>query len=167
MISAALQTVEEQGESRRQKRRRLSLNIVTRAGDGTVQDVVIHDISIGGLLLESKVALAPGEVIKVELPEAPATTARVMWNSGRFYGCQFDRPIPTSAVSASLLQSPFRRLPAPAIQPADEAQAPRESPYDIPYEVERGRLQSGARIFIVVGAALALWTGALALLGAF
>lgn len=164
MIAAALQTVEGLDENRRQQRRRLSLNVSTRAPDGSVQDVVIHDISIGGLLLESKIQLSQGEALKVELPDAPATIARVMWSSGRFYGCQFDRPIATSTVAASLLQSPFRR-PAPAALEEigeEEASAPAPSPYDLPYAVERGSLQSGARILLVAGASLALWAVGLA-----
>lgn len=152
MITAALETLDVgSGTRRKLPRHRLNLDVASQAGDAPAQRVLVHDISTNGLLLESETELAAGEAIKVELPEAPATVARVVWSSGAFYGCQFDRPIPGAAVSASRLQSPFGPLAAP---PEPE---PEPDSGELPYHVERGRLPTGLRIQAVVAISVLLW----------
>ena len=41
----------------------------------------------------------------------------VVWNSGEFYGCEFDRPISPAAVSAARLQSQPSDCPAGSAAP--------------------------------------------------
>ena len=69
-------------------------------------DIVIHDISATGLLIEASRELPQGETIVIDLPERGATSATVAWQSGNFFGCQFELGIPAAAVSAALLRSP-------------------------------------------------------------
>ena len=47
-----------------------------------------------------------GERIDVEVPEAGLAEAKVVWSSGRFFGCKFKRPIPPAALSSAILRSP-------------------------------------------------------------
>ena len=68
--------------------------------------VVIHDLSEDGLLVESPIPLATGDVLDVVIPEAGNVQAEVAWTSGRFFGCRFREQISTAAVSAALLRSP-------------------------------------------------------------
>lgn len=82
---------------------RLEAQGVTAAGDPA--SVLVHNISANGLLLESEVPLASGERIDIALPHAGPTSARVIWTSGSFFGCQFDTPISTGALSATQLRS--------------------------------------------------------------
>lgn len=92
------------GEARPPRRMlRLEARGLTAAGDPTT--VQVHNISADGLLLESETSLASGERIDIDLPHAGTTAARVIWASGSFFGCQFDAPISTAALSAAQLRS--------------------------------------------------------------
>ena len=67
------------GTSRRgSSRLKLSLDS-SLAGSGV--DVVIHDLSADGMLVETSASLRKGARLEVELPEAGATLAKVVWNS--------------------------------------------------------------------------------------
>jgi hypothetical protein len=105
-LRANLETEPRAGERRSALRRKLRLEAegaTTSAGDA---QVVIHDISESGLLIESPVPLIEGEVLEVLIPEAGTAQAEVSWTSGHFFGCKFIEPISTAAVSAALLRSP-------------------------------------------------------------
>jgi hypothetical protein len=105
-LRAHLEAEPKTGERRSSPRRKLRLEaegVSATAGD---TQVVIHDLSEDGLLVESAVALAEGDVLDVVLPEAGTAHAEVAWASDRFFGCKFNRPISTAAVSAALLRSP-------------------------------------------------------------
>jgi transcriptional regulator with XRE-family HTH domain len=94
----------EAGHARAPRRMlRLEAKGLTAAGDQAT--VLVHNISADGLLLESEVSLEPGERIDITLPHAGTTSARVMWTSGSFFGCQFDAPISMAAISAAQLRS--------------------------------------------------------------
>ena len=86
-------------ERRRSFRRALKLGV----GSGS-EDVTIRDLSLTGALLETSVPMLVGAAFEFELPQAGKVDATVVWNSGEFYGCQFDLPIPPSVLSAALLQ---------------------------------------------------------------
>jgi transcriptional regulator with XRE-family HTH domain len=67
--------------------------------------VLVHDLSAGGMLIESDESLAIGETLAVELPRAGQREATVVWTGDRFYGCRFAEELPSSAVSAALLRA--------------------------------------------------------------
>jgi hypothetical protein len=46
-----------------------------------------------------------GANFEVDLPQAGRIEATIVWNSGEFYGCQWELPISPSVLSAALLQS--------------------------------------------------------------
>jgi hypothetical protein len=73
--------------------------------------VVIHDLSETGVLIETEAELLVGEQLDVRLPESGARAAKVVWNSGRYFGCQFRHPVSRAAVSAALLRSPPAERP--------------------------------------------------------
>jgi hypothetical protein len=66
---------------------------------------LIIDISETGLLLETAVPLAVGDLLQLELPEASAATAKVVWRLQLRAGCEFVGRIPKAALSAALLAS--------------------------------------------------------------
>ena len=72
---------------------------------------MIHDLSEEGMLLESSVALRTGERLDLLIPEAGSAAATIVWSSGRFFGCKFERPLSTAAVSAALLRGPAQSPP--------------------------------------------------------
>lgn len=98
----------------RDPRRVLRLEAEGLTGSGDSARVLIHNISASGLLLQSEVALVPGERINVDLPQAAQTPARVVWASGSFFGCQFDEAISTAALSAAQLRGEAADPKAPA-----------------------------------------------------
>jgi len=104
-VKAQLEEIEQDAEGRGAARRRLLLATSGERASGAATDVVIHNASNSGLLLESPVALQDGEALALELPEAGTVIASVVWSSGEFYGCRFDQPIRTAALSAAELRS--------------------------------------------------------------
>ena len=111
--------------------------------------MIIHDLSATGILIETAASLRTFDEIEVELPEVGATTATVMWNGGRYFGCQFHELIPKSALSAAVLRNPF------ALQPA-EADAPPDTGDDTEAEID-DRYPFGFRLRVILGASIALW----------
>lgn len=105
-LRAQLEVGAEAGERRSSPRRKLRLEAEGASASATQTQVIIHDLSEDGLLLESPVELEQGEAIEVILPEAGSAQATVAWSSGRYFGCRFHKPISTAAVSAALLRSP-------------------------------------------------------------
>ena len=90
---------------RREPRLKLALDAQGTPSSGKATDVLIHNISPTGLLMECAAELAPGETLEIELPEFGPTPATIVWASGRLFGCEFARPIPDAAISAAMLRS--------------------------------------------------------------
>jgi hypothetical protein len=101
-------------------RRKLSLLASGVRHDGTGLEVQIHNISGTGLLLESDVKLAAGDRIEIELPHAGDITAKVIWASGRLFGCQFEGPVSPATLSAVELKSAIDQAAAIAPAPTDD-----------------------------------------------
>lgn len=73
--------------------------------DGEETLIRLHNISAGGLMLESDVALEIGEELVLDLPEAGPTVAKVVWRSASLHGCRFVEALPSSTLSATELKS--------------------------------------------------------------
>lgn len=105
-LRAQLDTEPDKGERRSSRRRKLRLEAEGVSASSSQTQVIIHDLSEEGLLVESPIPLATGEMLEVVIPEAGTAQAEVTWDGGRFYGCKFRESISTAAVSAALLRSP-------------------------------------------------------------
>jgi hypothetical protein len=95
------------GNAERRSAHRRKLHLETE-GSGALQkpiQVVIHDLTPEGFLMESTAAIAVGDRLEVAVPEAGAVEATAVWKSGSYCGCKFSRPISTAAVSAAILRS--------------------------------------------------------------
>lgn len=103
MSIAALVTPPPMSENRRYSLRR-SLRLGSVLSDSGVE-IVIHDISATGMLIEASQELSTGETLIIDLPDRGETPATVAWSSGQFFGCQFQLSIPAATVSAALLRS--------------------------------------------------------------
>jgi len=107
---------EPQPQERRTRARR-TLRLETMVGpDGRA---VIRNLSETGLLLETSEPLNVGEPLAVELPEAGAVQAEVVWARAPFFGCEFARPVGRGPVSAALLKSPIEEPPIQLTSPED------------------------------------------------
>src|SRR5690606_2697969 len=96
-------------------------------------DMLVHNISETGLLLETQIDLAVGEKIDLALLRQQAATARVVWSSGALFGCRFDVPLSQSALSAARLQSaavpPSKSLNRPERQEARSTHLGRQETF--------------------------------------
>src|SRR3546814_13928410 len=73
-----------------------------RSDDGA--NVMIHNISATGLLIETGLTLGVGDRIEIGLPHAGATAIEVIWESGHLFGCRFGRPITPATLRAAQLR---------------------------------------------------------------
>lgn len=112
-MSTAVHAISPAGGENRRYGSRRALRLRSAVTDSGIE-VVIHDLSPTGMLLETAQPLGSGETLFVDLPERGPTAASVVWSSGRFHGCAFEQSIPSATISAALLQSP-------AGAPAEEA----------------------------------------------
>lgn len=107
-IAAQLEETVDQGQGqsigRRDPRLTLRLEAVGSTGTG-LTDVLVHNLSATGLLLESPLALTAGEKFAIDLPHAGTTRAKVVWASGTLYGCEFHTPLSPATLSAAQLRS--------------------------------------------------------------
>lgn len=90
-------------DNRRYSTRR-SLRLASVLSDSGVE-IVVHDISATGMLIETSQELSTGETLIIDLPERGETPATVAWNSGQYFGCEFELSIPSATLSAALLRS--------------------------------------------------------------
>ena len=89
----------------RASRRQLRLPLHGSKAAGAEIEALVHNISATGMLVESKVPLAIGEIVEVNLPHSGKTATRVIWTSGGIAGCQFEMPISPATLSAAQLRS--------------------------------------------------------------
>jgi transcriptional regulator with XRE-family HTH domain len=108
----------------RAARRRLLLETQGALESGAETQVVVHNFSESGVLLESQVELEIGDPLELALPEAPQTRARVVWASGRLYGCAFDAPIAQATLSAAQLRSAVQGEMGLGASPAPSGPSP-------------------------------------------
>lgn len=134
----------DDADRRHDERRKLSLVARGSHHDGSGIDVLIHNISGTGLLFESDIKLASGDRIEIELPHAGDITAKVIWASGRHFGCQFEGPVSPATLSAVELKS------ATAPEPGAETAAPptETTPEAMQDLIDRGREQLARAIGI-------------------
>jgi PilZ domain len=99
-VFAHFDELSREGERRHSRRRALKLGAA--AGESPV---TIRDISLTGMLLETATPMLVGSGFEIDLPHSGRIAVAVVWNSGEFYGCEFEYPISPAAVSAARLQS--------------------------------------------------------------
>lgn len=110
-----LETAERRGNAR------WRVELVVSAGSGSqLGRSVVRDLSDTGLMIETDAALGVGEIIRVDLPGAEPVDACVVWCQDYSYGCKFLTPIPSSVVSAALLQAPLDVVTRNALDPLFE-----------------------------------------------
>lgn len=132
-------------------------------------DVVIHDLSATGLLLETKASLPEQSEITIDLPGAGTAVARIVWSSGTFRGGQFSAPLTETAVKVAHRQS---KVVWPAFGHAGGPQARGEKALDRTVDdvvqvqqprndliVHTDRLPTGVSIPIMILVSSSLWGG--------
>ncbi len=84
---------------------RRPLKLASTLTDAPDLSVTVHDLSAVGFLVETSADLRLNDDFELDLPEAHGTQARVIWNDGRMFGCEFKRPLPLAGLSAAALRS--------------------------------------------------------------
>jgi DNA-binding XRE family transcriptional regulator len=120
-----------QGEQRRQERRALFLEVSGRLPGNLDANVIIHNISLAGLLLETELPLEVDERLVLDLPEAGAVSAVIVWQSGFLFGCAFEKALDHQDLAAAQLRSD---------PPVELANAPLETPAE-PLSTKLNRLR--------------------------
>lgn len=92
-------------ERRRSPRRRLCLDANVKTPAGSTVTVVVHELSRSGFLMETAGPFSVGEPLQLRLPERGGVPAQVVWTCGRHFGCEFQRPLSSAAVSTALLKA--------------------------------------------------------------
>lgn len=138
---------------RNDTRRPLNLEIDAWEPAKSTASVIVRNLSVSGVLIETGLRLSTGDVVELELPVAGTSPATVVWSSHHLYGCKFVDPISSGAVSAALLRSPFDQAvevrPEPVAAPSGHAE-PDADPVE-------ARLSTGAKFWINFGLATASW----------
>ena len=105
VLTAHLDPVTEANGTRRADRRALRLQTSGTPDSGRGSNVTVHNISPSGLLLETEMPLAHGESLRVDLPNAGAVEAQIVWSSGQFFGCAFVDALTGADLSAVQLKA--------------------------------------------------------------
>ena len=94
-------------DSERRNGDRLHLYLATSGTlpEGSQANVEIHNISAGGMLLETSLPLHKGARLTVDLPENGHTIASVVWAGEGVYGCAFEQPISAASLGAVQLKA--------------------------------------------------------------
>lgn len=98
---------EENVNRRRTARRSLVLDAVAHKDEDQLSDIVIHNLSQTGLLMETSASFEVGEIFYLHLPEVGATPAQVRRKDNGRYGCEFLAPVGKVVLSAAILRSAF------------------------------------------------------------
>lgn len=88
----------------RAPRRLLRMEATGMLPTGERAEVLVHNVSATGLLLECGTDLEVGETIEVELPQAGPVAAEIVWTSAALFGCRFDEPLSDAILSAAQLR---------------------------------------------------------------
>jgi hypothetical protein len=140
-IQARLETLKD-ANRRASPRRKLKLGSTL---NGVGHDVVIHDLSSTGVLLQTTARLGAFDDFEVDLPEVGPTHAYVVWNSGDYFGCEFARAIPRAALSAAQLRNPIS-------EPVRKAATEKAPARDLSFAV---------KMRVILGTSVALWAAIL------
>jgi hypothetical protein len=131
-------------------------------GSGLI-DIIVHDLSTSGILIETQAPLSVGSEILLDIPGAGSVSATVAWNSGNFFGGEFQTPLSPSAVTTAFAASrvvwPNFTTSSSADRggfPVKENIAPPQVSPPLADEQTRHPLQ--VRLRIIVGVSLLLWT---------
>jgi transcriptional regulator with XRE-family HTH domain len=126
----------------RAPRRQLRLEAAARTPGGTTTQVLIHNVSESGLLIETSAKLAEAERFDVVLPDGGPTAAIVVWHSVKLYGCRFAEPLAAWELDALQRRSEAEQQAEQQAEPA--APAPQPSQLEtLPVRLARLRKQQG------------------------
>lgn len=111
-FKAYLEPRNDGAERRRSKRRALRFETTGELPNGDEANVIVHNLSAVGLLIETDLTLSTGESLAVDLPHVGPVGAEIVWRSDRLHGCAFQQSLGEAALAAATLRGevPERQL---------------------------------------------------------
>ena len=141
-------------DERGAERYRLLLPASAEKPGSGVMDIIVHDLSTSGFLIETQAPLGVGSEILLDVPGAGSVAAEVAWNSGNFFGGQFNAPLSPSAVTAAFAAS---RVVWPNFTTGSAADRIEPPETVQPGAQVDGRHPLPVRLRIITGLSLLLW----------
>ena len=136
-IHGSIRQQSNSGDMRGAARWDIRLEVPGSTEDGHT-NLVIHDISTAGMLIEAKPQLQIGQAISVSLAGEASIVARVVWQNAPLFGCRFDQPLAQATLSAIRLRHPVNHPLSPGDRPAMAS-----APEALPARLRRLRLEQG------------------------
>lgn len=78
------------GEARSRERKTLRLSAPNVSAAGDQPQLVVHELSDTGLLLESSLPLETGEQLDLITADQETKQVRIVWACGHYFGCEFE-----------------------------------------------------------------------------
>jgi len=80
-------------DGRSAERRIVNLAARLREPGATIVDAAVRDLSVGGFMAETTLALEPGAIVWLKLPVLEPQNSRVAWAEDGKIGCEFATPL--------------------------------------------------------------------------
>jgi hypothetical protein len=138
---------------------RLMLAVSVMAPEGEWVPATIYDLSETGLLMECREQLALGARVQLDDPRLGKCDVEVVWLSGSFYGCRFQR-----AMNPAIVASAYRS--SKVVWPTLREAGPQHRQQVATQPNTRSSLPIQARLVIIVGTSLGLWASVLSVAAA-
>jgi hypothetical protein len=151
VLSAQLENSGREIDRRTSDRRVLKLRVPGSTASGSGVPVLIHDMSVSGLLIQTEAGIDVGTMLDIQLPEVGRQSATVVWNRDQFFGCEFQSPLSKAGLSAALLKSH-----------AQEDHTGAET-FEGAYPGETDKLPRNLRLTIIIALAIASWAAVAAI----
>jgi hypothetical protein len=92
-VSRAQLAILPVAEGRSAERRIVNLAARLREPGATIADAEVRDLSVGGFMAETTLALEPGAIVWLKLPGLEPQNSRVAWSEDGKIGCEFATPL--------------------------------------------------------------------------
>jgi hypothetical protein len=152
VLSAQLETSGPEIDRRISDRRVLKLRVPGSTTSGSGVPVLIHDMSVSGLLIQTEATIDVGTMLDIHLPEVGPQSATIVWNRDQFFGCEFQSPLSKAGLSAAILKSYAGQEDRPGAEAIEGA-----------YPAETGKLPRNSRLAIIIALAIASWAAVVAM----
>ncbi len=151
VLSAQLENSGPKVDRRTSDRRVLKLRVPGSTASESGVPVLIHDMSVSGLLIQTEAGIDVGTMLDIQLPEVGPQSATVVWNRDQFFGCEFQSPLSKAGLSAALLKS----------YAGQEDRTGAEA-FEGAYPGETDKLPRNSRLTIIIALAIASWAAVVA-----
>lgn len=141
-------------DDRRSARTPMRLEVLGLEINDQMHSAIVRDLSADGMLIETDAAIHLNSIFQISLPNEAQFEGKIVWTSGRFFGCEFSTPMSKAGMSAARLRSAHDRSapPLPRRSPKRHGSAGTNHQHR-PVQ----QLSLKARAFVIAGLGLVSW----------